>query len=208
MSIEPPRTIDPAEFLASDEEHGLVHEHVHETNFWSMTIVFIVLVVLTVFTVLTAKYIDLPGNGNLLLAIVIASSKAILVAAFFMHLKYDKPLNTIVVVATMFAVILFLGLTMLDINSRHLIDVKESGEIITGGSDLIVTKAREKAHAIKAHGDDPHPVDAAGHEEHADGYGPKTTPEAEEQAEQLQDVEVEHEAGLREEAVEEEQEPH
>jgi cytochrome c oxidase subunit IV len=47
-------------------------------------------------------------------AIGIATVKAILVALFFMHLKYDRPFNAVVLVASIFFVILFLGLALLD----------------------------------------------------------------------------------------------
>ncbi len=123
---------DPArdESHQHDGDHG---HHVHVTPFWTMTIVFVALLVLTVVTVLTAKFVDLPGNGNLILALFLAGLKGLLVAGFFMHLVYDNAMNTIVSVSTMFAVILFFALTLIDLGTRGMHDTIESGEIVAGG---------------------------------------------------------------------------
>jgi len=40
--------------------------------------------------------------------------KAALVALYFMHLRYDSPFNTLLLVSALAFVTLFLGLTMLD----------------------------------------------------------------------------------------------
>ena len=110
--------------------HG---DHHHVTPFMPMFMTLVILIVLTVVTVLTAKFIYLPGVGNIVLALVIACVKATLVAAFFMHLLYDKAVNTVVVIATMFAILLFIVLTMTDIGTRKLHEPLESGEIVAGG---------------------------------------------------------------------------
>ena len=51
--------------------------------------VFAVLFVLTIVTV-AASRVDLGGAGNVVLALAIAAFKASLVAAVFMHLKWEK----------------------------------------------------------------------------------------------------------------------
>lgn len=125
---------DPDETLSSDEAHGGHHAHV--TPFAPMLAVFIALIFLTFVTVgqslipttIMSEFLHIAA------AILIASLKAVLVAAYFMHLKYDRPMNTVVLGATVFAVILFLGLTMLDLHSRKIGDTRESGEIYTGGN--------------------------------------------------------------------------
>ena len=74
--------------------------------------VFGALVVLTILTALTAQ-IDL-GPGNVPLALAIAGTKAALVVMFFMALKYDKRVNTLVfTLGTVFAVV-FLVFTLFD----------------------------------------------------------------------------------------------
>lgn len=110
------------------------HEHVHVTPFWPMFNVFIALCALTVITVLTAKYVDLPGTGNLILALFLAIFKGTLVAGWFMHLRYDKGMNLVVVFATIFGVVLFLALTMMDIAYRDVVDKNQASEIHPGGN--------------------------------------------------------------------------
>lgn len=70
------------------------------------------LVALTVITV-AATWIDL-GSGNLWLAMVIATVKASLVALYFMHLRYDRPINGIVLLAALVFVMLFVGVALTD----------------------------------------------------------------------------------------------
>lgn len=157
------------ETLASEE--GPTHHHV--TPFWPMTIVFAALILLTIITALTAHYIDLPGTGNLILALFLASFKTFLVAAWFMHLRYDTKMNTVVVCGTLFGVVLFLGLTMIDLGSRDVTDRVQQGEIVPGGTKRVVETARESAHqeehnpeAAEAGG-----ADAAEGEANGDGTG-------------------------------------
>lgn len=54
------------------------------------------------------SYVDL-GPANTFVAILVATMKAGLVAAFFMHLRYDHPFNAIIFVMSF----LFLGLLMI-----------------------------------------------------------------------------------------------
>lgn len=114
------------------DKHAPGH-HVHVTPLWPMVGTFAALIVLTVLTVVTAKGLYFGNEINLVIALIIAGTKAILVAAFFMHLLYDKAMNTVIVVSTMFAVVLFISLTMLDIGTRDMADSLEAGEIVPGG---------------------------------------------------------------------------
>jgi cytochrome c oxidase subunit 4 len=104
------------------DEHG--HHHVT-----SMRLLNTILVVLLIFTVLTvaASRIDLGESLNLWLAIAIASFKALLVAAFFMHLLHDKAMNSIVLFFTMLTIGLFFLFTLIDMDSRHMIDPMREG---------------------------------------------------------------------------------
>lgn len=73
------------------------------------------LLVLTVITVLAAK-IELGGSLNIIVAMLIATVKASLVAAFFMHLYWDKPINTLVLLFSLALLVLFLFFSILDTN--------------------------------------------------------------------------------------------
>jgi len=70
---------------------------------------------LFVFTAITVSvsFIDL-GGLNAIIAVGIASIKALLVAFFFMHLLYDKKLNLFVFAIGIIFVGLFISLTMAD----------------------------------------------------------------------------------------------
>jgi len=66
------------------------------------------LLVLTVITV-AASTIDWGGGmANVIIAMMIASLKASLVALFFMHLRWEKPMNAIIFTSTLFFLGLFL----------------------------------------------------------------------------------------------------
>ena len=75
------------------------------------------LLFLTVVTV-GASYIDF-GQGNIVIALVIATMKATLVALFFMHLAHDRPINGLIAVAGFIFLGLFLMFDLIDVNSRH-----------------------------------------------------------------------------------------
>lgn len=116
------------------EETDGHHEHLHVTPFWPMTFVFIALLFFTVLTVVTARYLALPGAGNLVLALAIAIIKGSLVMAYFMHLRYDKGMSLIVIYSTFFAVILFIGGTMSDFAERDVLEELPAQEIYPGGN--------------------------------------------------------------------------
>ena len=70
------------------------------------------LLVLTVLTV-AVRYIDV-GEFNIYIAIGIAVVKATLVALFFMHLRWDRPFNSLFFVASIAAVVLMIVFTTMD----------------------------------------------------------------------------------------------
>ncbi len=70
------------------------------------------LLVFTLITVWAAK-IDL-GELNIWIALAIAVLKASLVVLFFMHLRYDRPFNGIVFVASVAFVALFISFALTD----------------------------------------------------------------------------------------------
>ena len=70
------------------------------------------LLVMTFITV-AVSWFDF-GRFNLWIALGIAVFKAALVLLFFMHLKYDKPMNAIVIIVSMALVALFIAMTLTD----------------------------------------------------------------------------------------------
>ena len=71
-----------------------------------------VLLVLTVVTV-AVTFVDL-GPMNLVVALVIALVKASLVLLYFMHLRWDRPFNAVILISALAFVVIFIGLTLLD----------------------------------------------------------------------------------------------
>jgi cytochrome c oxidase subunit 4 len=82
------------------------------------------LLALTATTVVTSR-IDL-GSLNIVLALAIAVAKAALVAAFFMHLKYERPFQTVVFVTAAFFAAVLVGLVVFD-TVQYQPDVREAG---------------------------------------------------------------------------------
>jgi cytochrome c oxidase subunit 4 len=71
------------------------------------------LVALTAATVFVTS-IDLGSQGNLVVAMVIATVKAALVATYFMHLRWDRRFNLLVFLSGVLFLILFLSMTLTD----------------------------------------------------------------------------------------------
>ena len=78
--------------------------------------IFGALIVLTLATVVVAKT-DL-GEWNVVMALTIAFTKAMLVILYFMHIKYSKRLTQVVVAAGFLWLMLMLGLTLSDYLTR------------------------------------------------------------------------------------------
>jgi cytochrome c oxidase subunit 4 len=79
--------------------------------------VFLTLVVLTIVTV-TAARVNL-GSYGLYVALAIAGVKASLVLLYFMHLRYDRPFNAMILLACLVFVVLFISLAMTDSSAYH-----------------------------------------------------------------------------------------
>jgi len=81
--------------------------------------IWIALLVLTVVTALVAT-VDL-GPFNTIVALVIATFKALLVVLFFMHVKYtSEKLTKVFIVSAIFWLFLLLALSMADYTTRLL----------------------------------------------------------------------------------------
>lgn len=144
---------------ADFDDHGH-HEHGHAiVSIWTLRSVFAALIFFTLLTA-GAAYLEefisysfdlqFPQMVNVVVAMSIAIIKAALVVAFFMQLKYDNPTNAVVVFFTIFAVMLFLLYTLMDLQKRGTIDFYKSGEIVYGGTGVeapmpIAVDAREQA---------------------------------------------------------------
>lgn len=95
----------------SHDDHGLAH--VMPVSI--LVGVGVALLFLTAVTVWVTA-IDLGRSGNLLIAMAIATVKAVMVGAYFMHLRWDKPFNALVFTSSFLFVALFISLALLDKN--------------------------------------------------------------------------------------------
>jgi cytochrome c oxidase subunit 4 len=90
-------------------------EHIMSSKFYYT--IWIALLGLTAITAAVA-FVDL-GPFNVVLALVIATFKALLVVLFFMHVKYtSERLTKIVIVSAIFWLLLLLALSMADYATR------------------------------------------------------------------------------------------
>ena len=98
--------------LPADEQ---IHSHVSSPQ--QLISIFVALLGLTALTVAASTW---PvGRFDVWIALGIAGVKAFLVAAYFMHLRYDKPTNSLLLLFSVGVVILFLGVTLADVHQSE-----------------------------------------------------------------------------------------
>lgn len=100
----------PADAIAAEHEHH--HEGPHVVPVWLLAAVLAILLVLTVVTVLVT-YVDL-GPANIFVALGIAVVKTAFVVLYFMHLRWDSPFNSVVMLAALLFIAIFLSFVMID----------------------------------------------------------------------------------------------
>ena len=134
---------DPHHFSDLGEHHG---HHINSTR--TLVTVILVLVAFTGLTVFASQVETfltsslgwyLPDWVNIVIAMSIAVVKGVLVLAFFMGLKHENPLYTIVILFCMFTFALFLGFTGLDLDNRGHVDTWKQSSITPGGLGGSVT---------------------------------------------------------------------
>ena len=91
-----------------------MHEHVDSIKTYAL--VLIGLLMLTVLTTLVA-FVDL-GNFSVVVALVIAVTKMLLVALFFMHVRYSTKLTKLVILGGLMWLAILLLLTLTDFFTR------------------------------------------------------------------------------------------
>ncbi len=108
-----------------DEPHGSGQPHVHHAVNYYM--IFLLLVVLTIVTVAISMKRFSSEWVNVLLALLVATTKAIFVAVYFMHLKFEgKLIYLILIVPVCLCILLVVALipdiilTQPDMNSASL----------------------------------------------------------------------------------------
>lgn len=102
--------------MAAQEVQHHEHHHHHLMSFATHIKVFVALLVLTFITVLAAQF-DF-GAMNTVIAMLIATVKACIVMAWFMHLKYDGLMNRIIFLSSFFFLVLLFVFCVMDIYTR------------------------------------------------------------------------------------------
>jgi cytochrome c oxidase subunit 4 len=152
MAHVPQHPVDPHDHA---EHHGI--GHVVSPKILIATAVG--LLTLTVLTVMSAKIdfaqVDLP-ELNVFVALAIAVLKASLVCLFFMHLRWDRPFNSFVLVVALALVGLFISFAMTD-------SFEYRSEIKPGESTEIQMKLAELQTAPQQGGAAPDGKTGAGH---------------------------------------------
>ena len=159
---------DPHHFHAGApvDEDGHHHEEHHVASWQGNVVVLFALLFFTFLTVYVAAgevllttYTDIPITQlwNVIIAMGIATVKAMLVCMYFMHLRHDKALNTMVLLFTFATMGMFMAMPAIDVASRGNVKPFAQGAIEPGGTGVgmsrmsgeditgsIVTVAREK----------------------------------------------------------------
>ena len=133
---------DNASFDEINPHHEPHAEHVIVSPFTNR-VVLAILLFFTFATVGAANFeswiqdtfhILLPTWLNVFIALSIATIKAILVVMYFMQLRFDNLINSVIFCFSLFAFSLFLGFTAIDLGNRGKLYEFKEHEIVAGGA--------------------------------------------------------------------------
>lgn len=134
--------------------------------------VFAILIVLTVLTVAVSRY-DF-GAANLVIALLVATTKAACVAMIFMHLAYDNKFNTIVLLSGLIFLAIFIAFTRFDVFARGAADSVEALAPKSMSMPFDEKAGSKLAIPIAEHGStEPKAHEAAGHHEGGEAKAPE-----------------------------------
>jgi cytochrome c oxidase subunit 4 len=135
----PVAAVHPAGASDSASHHG--HTIVAASTLMIVLICLVGLTLLTVGAALLEAWLvdtfhvqpELATIINVTICLTIAAIKTTLVVMFFMQLKYDNPINTMIFLFCLGTVACFLGFTMLDLGNRSTIDRFKAQYVSPGG---------------------------------------------------------------------------
>lgn len=152
MAHAPP----PAGAFDELDPHGAGHHGQHASHVivgpMQLRVVLLILLFFTALTVgfaqaeqWAAEYFNvvLPHWLNLVGAMSIATIKALLVMAIFMQLKYDNPINSLIMGVTFAALAVFIAFTGMDLFTRDRVYAWKAPQIIAGGTGNAVQETGE-----------------------------------------------------------------
>jgi cytochrome c oxidase subunit 4 len=106
------------------------------------------LIVLTVLTV-SVSYVNLGSSVNLGIALLIATIKASVVAALFMHLASDHKFHTVIMLSSVVFLFVFITFTMFDTEYRGRVNA-EDGQRVNMAAPFATASATPSAAAPAA----------------------------------------------------------
>lgn len=148
------------------DDHGHGHhggpDHVpHVTPLPTYFAVFGTLLVLTAITY-GVSYFNF-GSANLIIALLVATVKATVVALWFMHLKNDERMNALLLTSAFVFLGIFIGLTAIDVLARGVADPMEARRVydLSKPFDEKLNAPRKsvKVDPHAAHGEPAHPAE-------------------------------------------------
>ncbi|HZT34649.1 MAG TPA: cytochrome C oxidase subunit IV family protein [Nitrososphaera sp.] len=94
-----------------------MEQHAHQKHGASAGVYAMVFAALLALTVVTVglSYVNLTHTGNIIAALIVATFKALLVALFFMHLKYEGRLLRFTAIFPLILFCIMIGALILDI---------------------------------------------------------------------------------------------
>lgn len=99
----------------SEKNHASTHSHgTHIVSYREHASTFMGLILLTIMTVTVSVFGADLYTLTVMTALTIASAKAIVVALYFMHLKYDPKIYRIMLGIVMVLFVVFIVLTLVD----------------------------------------------------------------------------------------------
>ena len=157
--------------MSHDAHSGHAEDfHPHVLPLQTYILTWVALIVLTVITV-AASYFNF-GTWNVIIALVIATTKATVVAAIFMHLRYDLKFHAIIFSFSLIFLGVFIAFTMFDTETRGRTDATEADRPVSvvtpfaGGKEERDLKARYEAKEAKDKAAAEHGAPAAPAPEH------------------------------------------
>ncbi len=133
----------------SAEHHG--HTIVAASTLMLVLSILVVLTLVTVGAALLEAWLvetfhvqpEIATAINVGICLAIAAVKTTLVVMYFMQLKYDNPVNTMIFIFCLSGVACFLGFTMLDLGNRGTIDRFKEQAVSPGGLGIVTPAIQE-----------------------------------------------------------------
>jgi len=130
--------------------HAADDFHPHVTPLWVYFATWLALMVFTAFTV-WVSYLDL-GAANLAIALIVATTKATIVALFFMHLKWDLRFHAIIFSFSVIFLFIFIWFTMYDTETRGRTDPIQADRPLNPANPYAGSRLKEQLEIENATG--------------------------------------------------------